>query len=210
MLNWGKNRAVNAYAPIGNGSVEGCQGLLMRAENNWHHQFLLENSVTLYRLWCSDVLKVPLTCSEVPFCSILYPGFYLWLWLFFVCLCTRLLVYLPGKQTKTLSFLGWFLKQQSAQQSFSPGSGERVQRKLLLPPTFFCMLNFTFLLEEEHLSVLRKVLFISSLFSWKVWRHFLHSSLLNPSYQNPVPHWLPVTLSSQMGPGSCPLFWYHQ
>lgn len=137
MLNWGKNRAVNAYAPTGNGSVEGRQGLLMRAENNWHQRFLLENSVhfiPLVTFRCAesstDLLRSSLSQHPVP--RLVFVAL-----TFFVCLCTRLLVYLPGKQTKTLAFLGWFLKQQSAQQSFSPGSGERVQRKLLLPHFFF-------------------------------------------------------------------------
>lgn len=108
MLNWGKNRAVNAYAPIGNGSVEGCQGLLMRAENNWHPQFLLENSahfIPLVMFRCAesptDLLRSSLLQHPVP--GLLFVAL-----TFFMCLCTRLLVYLPGKQTKTSAFLGRF------------------------------------------------------------------------------------------------------
>lgn len=136
MLNWGKNGAVNAYAPIGDGAVEGCQGLLMRAENNWQQQFLLENSVRFIPLVlcrCAessiDLLRRFLLQHPVP--RLLFVAL-----TFFMCLCTRLLVYLPGKQIKTS--LSWAVSEAAERPAvISPGSGERVQRKLLLPPPFF-------------------------------------------------------------------------
>lgn len=137
MLNWGKNGAVNAYAPIGDGAVEGCQGLLMRAENNWQQQFLLENSVRFIPLVlcrCAessiDLLRRFLLQHPVP--RLLFVAL-----TFFMCLCTRLLVYLPGKQIKTLAFLGQFLKQQSALQSFLLGVGSGSRESCCCPPLFF-------------------------------------------------------------------------